>query len=496
MNKFFESISKTMSKKQFKYGGYAFLITLAGIAVIVLLNIGLTVLEDNFDLRVDMSQNKKYTLTDQSKKVVTDLQKDVYIYTLFTPGKEDSQVEELLRKYKGVSGHIITENHDPEKEPRFMQQFAKEGQEDIAAGSIIVSDADKKFFQVLTQTPDIYQYEYNNESDPYTPSGVQIVAEDSITQAINYISTGFMPTVYVVEGHGELKISDIVNGQSYLERSNFQVETINLSTTDKQIKAGDLVMFLSPISDITDAERDMLKPLVEKGGRFFFLFDPVKLGAKKLPNLESLLKLYDVSLKPGLVYEQNIAYLASQTPLLIAPMPSSHAITSALSGTRLPVYLYNCGAIEVPDVAPENSITITPLYTSSSDSYLKEQLTEDYEKADTDESGPFNLAIAIEKTNGGVDADKAQMVIVYSTEFLTNSIFADSSSNTNFMLVSAAWMRNAESDIYIRGKTVSSPVLGFRSTAEQIVVIVLSCLLVPVLLLVAGIVVYIRRKHL
>jgi ABC-2 type transport system permease protein len=501
------SAKKAARWRRFKYGGYAIAVMLAVLALVILANVGLTLLEDKYNLRADMSQNKKYTLTPKTEQIVEGLQKDIYIYPLYAPGSSDPQVEELLRRYKVLSPHVITQIKDPNKEPLFMQQFTAQGGA-IAEGSIIVTDAGKKFFRVLSQS-DLYQAEYNDSANPYTPTGFRIVAESALTQAINYVSSGFLPTIYVVQGHGELSLATIYGAKSLIEKENYQMKAIDLTKEADAAKAGmqegDILMFIAPATDLTDSEYALLKPFMKKGGRFYFMFDPSKMSGKSLPNFEALLKLYDIKLKQGLVYETNSQYLYDKDkPLMIVPTIESHAITSTILSSAMQFFVIvdHSGALQLPDMAPDSTMTITSLLKTSAGSYLKASASGSSAKEEGDAQGPFTLMAAGENQNSNDVVDSARFIVTYgSTDYLTGSI--DPSNPTLYQLTNitllefgSAWMRNAEKDIFIPGKTMSASTLGFKNTLQQQIVIVLSCFVIPVLLFVGGIVVYRRRKHL
>jgi ABC-2 type transport system permease protein len=496
MNNGFASIKKFFNRKQFKYGGYAILVTLIGIAVIVLINVGLTALESNFDLKIDMTQNKKYSISDQTKKIVGDLTKDIYIYTTYVAGSEDKDVSSIITKFKGLSSRIHVENKDPDLNPSFANKFKTDTSTSIASGSVIVTDKDGKLFRVLDQSS-LYQYTYNSTSGSYEIT--QIKAEGAITTAINFIEIGYIPTAYVVQGHGELTTSNLGDINTKLSENNINLETWNIAQEPTKVKAGDIIIFFNPSKDISEDERATLKPLMEKGGRFLFLFDPLTTDTKTMPNLMSLLALYDISLKSGVVVETSGTNLYStQYPTVLIPDIQTHTITTPLASSNLPVIIPQSGAILLPDSAPETSMKITSLLKSSSKSYLKSvtDAQSDLTKTSTDETGPFDLAAAVEKTVGSAATDSVKFVVVYNTQWATTSQLTTNYSNIDLLLNSAKWLRDADKDIYVRAKSTSAATLNFKNAVQAWTVIIISVLLVPILMLVAGIVVYLKRKHL
>jgi ABC-2 type transport system permease protein len=503
MNKFFESTKKFFSKKQFKYGGYSLLVTLVGIALVVLVNYGLTVLEKNFDLRLDTTQNKKYSLADQTKKIVSGLDKDIYIYTTYAPGQEDKDVNEILQKFKGLSGHVYLQNVDPDLNPVFMQKF-KTGGTAITSGDVIVSDKDAKLFRVLDSNA-LYQYSYDSNTGSTTKT--QIKAEGAVVTAINYLKLGYIPTVYLVQGHGEPTTADLTDISASMSAQNYNFVTINIASAPDKIKAGDTVMIFNPQKDITDAERDILKPLMQKGGRFYILLDPQYAGPGKMPNIESLLRLYDIGLKSGVIIEGNTANMITpQAPFALVPDIQAQDITNPIKTANYPLVLPYCGALELPGSPPDSSTTITSLLKTSDKAYLKSydslsnaKSVEDLAKKPEDTTGPFDMAVAVEKTNGSNAEDNVKLVVAYSTEFASTSGLIASNApyeDNDLFMNSVGWMRNADQDIYVRPKSISAPILNISNLVEFWGIAIVAVILVPLIMLVIGIVVYQRRKHL
>jgi hypothetical protein len=219
----------------------------------------------------------------------------------------------------------------------------------------------------------------------------------------------------------------------------------------------------------------------------------------KLPNFSALLALFDIKLKQGMVFEEDPTYMYQNAALLV-PQIQAHDSTNAIVASNIPVLIPYGGALQLPSVAPESTMTITSLLKTSAKSYLKANVdltnqNYDITKAEGDEAGPFDVAAIAEKKVGSDANDAVRMVVMYNSTFVSSESFA-STSNFDLFLNTAAWMRNADKDIYIRPKTLTSSTLIFRNKLEQDLVAIFSSALIPLLLLAAGIYVYLHRKHL
>jgi ABC-type uncharacterized transport system involved in gliding motility auxiliary subunit len=497
MSSNFSSVKKYVGRKQFKYGGYALLITIVGIAIIVLINYGLTLLENNFDLKIDMSPNKEYSLNDQTKKIIGSLSKDIVIYTTYAPGSEDKEAQEIVNKIRALSTHITVQNVDTAANPAFLKPFEQNGST-VSDGSIIVTDKEGKLYRVLDQYAQ-YSYNYNQNTGSYDKA--QIKVEGAVTSAVNYIQLGYIPSVYLVQGHGELAVGDLGDLAAYFSDENFNLQTVNIAQAPDKIKAGDIVMFVDPKTDITDTERKVLEPLMKQGGRFIFMFSPQDTDPLKLSNIMGLLKLYDISLQSGVVVEGSDTHMESaQYPANIMPDLQSHAITDPIISSNIPVDMPVSGVIQLPATAPDSTMKITSLLKSSDKSFLKsiEEASKNLTQSANDPTGPFDLAAAVEKDNNTGDvADDVRFVIFYNTAFATTSNVASYGlANIDLFMNSAGWLKNTSQDIYIRPVTVSTPQVRITTAATFWMLTIVSVLLIPIIMLVAGIVVYLRRKHL
>jgi ABC-2 type transport system permease protein len=493
MNKIFSSIRKYFSGKRFKYGGYALVMTIVGIAVIVLLNVGMTILDENYNLKIDTSQNKTYTLTEPTKKLAASLTKDIYIYTTYTSGSETQAILEILEKIKALSPRIHLENRDTVKEPQFSAKYTKNGQS-VTAGDIIVSDAESKIYKILGTSAQ-YTTQYDQTTGEST--GTQITVEGSVVTAMNYINLGYMPTVFLAQGHGELGIGELGDINNTMAEWNYNLETLSISQNPEKIKTGDIILFANPRKDLTDEERATLSPLLEKGGRFYFLFDPSTTDMDSMPNFAALLKQFDISLKKGVVVENDPGhYFTANAPAYLVPDLQSHTITDQITNKNIKTVIPISGALQLPDKAPDSATTITSLLTSSDKSYLKALTAESLEQEAADETGPFDLACAVEKKVGSDEADSVKVVIVYNTEFAVTPNISDLYNNMSFFMYGTAWMRNAEKDIVVTPKLFSTAYFNIQSAAQFYTITVFAIGFVPILMIIAAIIVYTKRKHL
>ncbi len=101
-----------LKARQTRYGAFVALYLVVILAIVIAANW----LADHHDKTVDVTSNKQFTLSDETKKVTGNLKHDVTIYYF---GRSDSydQARDMLDRYKNLSSKIKVDYVDPDKKP-------------------------------------------------------------------------------------------------------------------------------------------------------------------------------------------------------------------------------------------------------------------------------------------------------------------------------------------------------------------------------------------
>ena len=73
--------------------------------------------------QIDLTGNSLYSLSAQTKQIVSSLDKDVKLYLLAVSGNEDPTISRFLSRYAALSDHIKVENIDPNIQPTFLKEY-------------------------------------------------------------------------------------------------------------------------------------------------------------------------------------------------------------------------------------------------------------------------------------------------------------------------------------------------------------------------------------
>src|SRR3974377_1214446 len=106
--------------RQTKYAAYAASYILIVIAAVVVANI----LADRFNRSYDSTSNKRYSLSDQTAKIVKGLKQDAVI-TYFNRSTRFRDGKDLLDQYANLSPKLQVKYVDPDKDPELAPHFGR-----------------------------------------------------------------------------------------------------------------------------------------------------------------------------------------------------------------------------------------------------------------------------------------------------------------------------------------------------------------------------------
>ena len=473
------NIRQSFHSKKFKYGGYATLLAAIVIAAVIVVNL----VVDMIPLRFDLSRNKLYTLSEQTSDIVKGLEDDVTIYYVGEQSSVNSAIEEIVQRYVNGSGHIRTGTIDPARDPLTAQKYTKSG-ESLSSGSIVVECGE--VYHVISQY-DMYNFT-QTQSGGYQPESLAV--EQRLTSAILYVTGAEMPVAYVLDGHGETALDS--NIQKQMELENFAVQKLSLLGQDKVPEDADLLIVNSPKRDLSKEEEEALRAYLENQGKALFLMDVL---IEDLPNFQAIFNTYGIQMSNVLVLEGEQGSYVGGNPLYLVPKYGDHDITNPIKADNLPLFIPGGQAIDILDTK-RNTLTITPLLTTSDKAFGRKsdsQVTS-LEKQPDDLTGPFQLGLAIEDSVYNLAANetyKTRIVVIGNSNFPSTGF----EGGPNLFMNSLNWIFEREESITIRPKSLTVQPLNITEMQARVYGF-LAMILIPAIILIAGLVVWLRRRHL
>jgi ABC-type uncharacterized transport system involved in gliding motility auxiliary subunit len=453
-----------LKARQTKYAAYATLYILVTLAVVTVANM----LADRYDKSYDATSNKRYSLSDQTKKVVKGLKQDATI-TYYDQTTRFQDAKDKLDQYAALSPKVHVEYVDPDKKPELAR----------AAG-------------IKNYGTTIVRIGMNKNEAKST-------SEEDITGAFIRDLKSTVRTVCFVEGSGEHRIDDSDRGgyshfKELLGKDDYQAKSINLLTKAEVPSDCTVVVVGGPSSDYQQPEVDALKKYVEDGGRAFFLLDPpLKMGREEIADndaLTTVLTSWGVTPNKDLVLDLNpIGQVMGLGPqVALVTHYDSHPIVNEMKGTATGFPLTR--SLEVKN---GDKTTVEKLFDSSDTSLATTKLdSPSINPSDPkNKKGPLTIAAA-GSYRTGKENSQGRFVVIGSSEWADNG-FLPFNGNRDLALDAMNWLSSDEDLISIRPKEPEDRRITMTE-AQRHRMIVTSQFLFPLAVIVVGFSVWWRRR--
>lgn len=445
------------------YGGKAGATVLLVLGILVLVNF----LNIRHHGRMDLTENQRYSLSDQSLKVIESLQGEIQIIGFFRGAAGRLRFEDLIKQYR--SPRIKYQIVDPEEEPGLAAQsgITREGQ-------IVVVSGEE---QVLL-----------NE-----------LSEEKVTNAIIKITREEEKVIYFLQGHGERDINDgsaegFSLARQEVENQNYRVESYNLAQQNRLPEDATVIVSAGPRMDFLPTEVALLKKFLEEGGKLLLLVDPqTEFG------MGEFLADYGLALGHKVVIDASgigqLFGLGAAAPLVSEF--GDHPMTQELGG----VMTFFPMAQNVTTSSSALDYRTQELLTTSPRSWAESQLEEGEMVFDEgqDTQGPLHLAAAAtlrveDLPNSDEKAQKVEsrFVLIGDADFASNAYF-DSASNGDLFLMAVGWLAEETDLLAIRPKDPENRRINVTLSQSRMIFWA-SVVFLPLAMLVLGTTIWMRRR--
>lgn len=469
-------IQNLKSKSFNKVNTVAMSIVLLAILIIVNMTV------ERLPWKYDMTFEKIFSLSDQTIKVLSNLDKEINVVAFYQEGKEDSTVKALLDEYvNATKGKIKVDYVDAEKNPIVAKRYDTKN-EGITNENIVFECSGN-----IKKVNSVDIYTLNNAY------GKSFNGEQQFTGAILYVSSPKLSKVYFIEGNDEAKLDEDLfklKGKIITEASN--VESLNLVKSGKVPEDADVIVVASPKRDISAQEKEILKGYLGKGGRAIFLYDVLSPEAT-LPNFSEVLKAYGIGIDNNFVVEEDKNSFYSNNNMYIVPNYTEHSIAESLNSENLAIIMPYALNLKLLNSQDKNLI-LEPVLTTSKKSWIRYNVLDaSASKTDKDIVGPANLAIAVTKDNTDDRARDTKIVVFGNAKFIENSML-DIQGNIDVFMNALNWVQDKKDAISIRSKMLNSNQMMVTG-AGYIILLILSVFIIPMLAFGSGLIVWFRRRH-
>jgi ABC-type uncharacterized transport system involved in gliding motility auxiliary subunit len=436
-------------------------------------------------VRVDLTESKRYSISDQSQKVVKALNDEITIKTFYQEAdpKRD-QTRDLLETYRYYSNKINYQLIDPDREPGLAKHYKIR-----TYGTLVLEGFGK------TQT-------------------ITTADEESITNAILKVTQEQQRVVYFLTGHGDRDISNFdkdgySTAKAVIEKENFEVKSLNLLAVPNVPNDAALVVIAGPKKPLMATELEALRKYLERDGSLMLLLEPFSDAG-----LADFLKSYGISISSDIIVDTMSRVFGASYLIPVITEYSFHKITDGFNvACFFPTARSIDSAEEIPDSVDMTELASTSPYSwSETDFQFGQQEPPKFDQT-KDKKGPINVALVAsisnkisgdeqkrdeqrdgETSEAAEAVGQAQILVFGDSDFASNSYF-NLQGNSDFFLNSINYLAQQENLITVeRTKSSGTPLTLSRSQSQLL--FWLGLILMPVVVLACGLTVFrLRRKH-
>jgi ABC-type uncharacterized transport system involved in gliding motility auxiliary subunit len=467
----FRKVSGALTGRRGRFG--------AGTTLMASIFVGITLLVNGISVsayqRYDVTRLSQFTLTQQTKDILTSLDQPVKAICFFVPSKDTygltTYAVNLLAEYQRYSKELSIEIVDPDQHPERARTY------NISQYQTVIFESGDKRRQVLPTQ--IIQF-----SDQGLPE--QVEAEHSFTSAILEVIGKVQKKVYFVIGHGEANLngnySSVLRG---LRDNLYVVGTLDLMANPVIPDDTSVLVIASPRTTYTDAEIIAVDNYLIAGGQALILADP---GFPEF--LNQIITPWGVSLDDGMVIDR-ASQMANRND-----EPRVTADRDFFGGMGLNIVSYFPGAVGVTAVSGAED-TWPPLVYTSTDSWLDKDYDATKEPTFDDQQGdvkgPIAIGVLVAASLTDNQTKNTRIIVMGDSDFAANENYAQV-NNSDLFLNSISWLAE-ETDLI----SIHRSALPFRrlsvNTDEANFITYSSLLIPPILvLLIGGIVLWYRRS--
>lgn len=485
---------KFMKSRKAKHGTVAMAITALVIVMVIVLNIIIGLLVNRFpDLELDLTSNNSFALQDDTIDYVSHLNNDVTVYILMEKDKFESQgtyfvqAQKMLNKMASKSdGKMKIKYVDLTSNPSFTSNYPNVDWQSSSANNIVLVESGKQY-KVLTLT-DCFEYDEQtyNYYGTYSFTGTKI--EQAVVTAILNVTTDDKVVVDMIKGNNEQDYSSL---KSLLENNAYQVNDVSLATGDFDKDAKVAIMY-APSVDLDEKIVEKLSTWLSndgKYGRSLIYVPTADMG--EMPNLDDFLKEWGMSIDRGYVFETD------ETALVNANSPYAFTVSYGdyykdnLKNSKIPVVVSESHAVNITDENTAHAL----LKTTNKAGVLPIDADKSWDYKDAITGNGENVAAEGVMTNE--DKKSSRVVVFGSYIMFSDTIMKYNSFNNSayFMNVINTIADKEDVGITIESKSIDNTELGITDVATQNTMLVVFVIVIPIAILVAGFVFWLRRRN-
>ncbi|MBI5014791.1 MAG: GldG family protein [Deltaproteobacteria bacterium] len=456
-----------------RYGANSTAMTAAFLGILVVLN----VLAVRHNEKWDATAEKAFTLSEQTRKVLRNLKREVAVTAFYQDGAEGRDtMRRLLQGYRDQSAQLKVSFVDPDKSPELARKYG------IRAYGTTV-------------------FESGAQTSPVTEP-----TEEAVTNALVRVTRETRKTLYFLTGHDEHSIQDTqrtgyFKAKTALEGQGYATRELPVIPREGVPRDCDVLLVPGPLKPLLDSEIEAVRTFLSGGGRVLLMLEP---GSTQ--GLDPVLSDWGVVLQGDQIIDAMSPLSGTSYLTLLLTRYVSHEITRDF---RQPCVIPGARSVAKADPLPKG-ITFTPLVQTDPQSswgetdprsiapLLKgEKTPEDLFDRKTDVPGPLTVIALFEKKEvfvAGAPKVNGQLLVAGDSDFADNAYFHFLGNGDLFQNL-VNYLARDEDLLSIRPKDARpSPLTLTR--AQGATLFYSTVVLGPLALALSGLAIWWKRKNL
>ena len=491
-NKPSKGIKAFLKSRKARHGGMAIALVIIVTAVVVVINIIANLLVDRFpNLKLDFTANSAYALQADTVDYMNHLNKDAKVTILMTESQFEGrgeyfvQAKNLLEKMVAESNGKLTLDYvDTTTNPGFTNKY--KNVDWTSATTIAIVESGEQYQALTLDDCFTYNQEYYSAYGYYEFESTTI--EQAVVTAVLNVTTEDKVVVDFIKGNQE---SDYTALKSLLTNNAYQVNEISL-VTDELDENAKFVVLHAPAVDLDDSAVKKVSDWLINGEKYGrnLIYIPSNENVNT-PNIDAMIEEWGVKLTEGFVFETSQDHLLNGAGQFAFITDYTDYYKEKLKNPDIPVVAFQSRGFEITD---ENSAHAL-LNTSNRAGVMPYEPADDWDFNDAISGKP--IAVAAESVKKGSEAESR--LILFGSDRMLSSTFMNLNSFNN-----AAYVMNifntisdkSDESIVIEGKSLADSELGVTDVNTTTAMMIIFVIVIPLGILIAGIIVWIRRRHL
>jgi ABC-type uncharacterized transport system involved in gliding motility auxiliary subunit len=454
------SVRTTLAGRGARYGTNTALMIVAFVGIMVMVN----ALAVNHHWRWDLTASKQFSLSDQTINVLKGLKDPIKVTGFFStnnPYQTDSQgqLDNLLKSYQLYTDKLSYSFVDPDAKPGIARQYGI-----TSYGTVVFERGDKK-------------------------QSTTTVDEQSLTSTLLKVTSDQVKGVYFLTGHKERDPNDgsqlgYSSIKSALEKENYKVGTINFAITDTVPSDMSMLVIAGPQVQFAPKELDAINKYLDSGGKALIMTE-----AGVTDSINQILSKWGIQSRDDLIIDPSSSFFGDPT----APLVNTYTFPDVTKGVQgLMTFFPTARSLTKMDNVT-TTLAIQPILSSSQSSWGEteykdaQQVRPDPGK---DAMGPLQFAMAVSSS-----ASKTRLVVFGDSDFAANGPLqaVQNFGNQDLLAGAVNWLGEEEAMVAIGPKTPDQRPLTLPPGSSRLVVFS-SLILLPLVVIVAGVAVWWTRR--